>query len=388
MTLFIPDWSVISFLVFGLCILLFIVQFFYWFFIYRRVGKAFAQDKPLPADKALPPISVVMVTNDSGEMLNQHLPRILEQDYPQFEVIVVNSRAKSDDEDILKLLENKYPHLYHTFIPDSARYISKKKLGMSVGIKASKYDWIVSTEPNCYPTSNHWLRSLAASFTPETEIVLGYSNFEGGKGSYAARVRIDGMFHAIRYLGKALFGYPHMGIGRNLAYRKSSYEKHRGFAGQLNLVRGEDDLFVNSIATKANTQICTSKDSIVRCTVPIYKRQWFAEKVHYLVTSSYYKGCAGICNGIETFSSFLFGLLTLIGIGWSAYFSQWIVLGLFTLLWMVRYGWTVIILRQAANVLDEKVKGSIWTFNFRRPWWSLQLKLHYWFRTKADYLRK
>ena len=91
-------------------------------------------------------------------------------------------------------MENKYPHLYHTFTPDSARYISHKKLALTVGIKASKYDWLVMTETNCKPVSKDWLKLIARNFTNETDIILGYSGYERGKGWFQRKVSFDSRF--------------------------------------------------------------------------------------------------------------------------------------------------------------------------------------------------
>ena len=116
-----------------------------------------------------------------------------------------------------------------------------------MGIKASRYEWIVVTEPQCKPMSNQWLKSLATHFSPETDIVLGYSNYIQNKEKFARHIRLDSMFQAMRYLGRAASGHPYMGIGRNLAYRKSLYLSHKGFTTQLNLQRGDDDLFINAV---------------------------------------------------------------------------------------------------------------------------------------------
>lgn len=375
------------FILAGCLVFLSFIQFFYWCYFYTPLYKAFTKGTSSP-DTSLPPLSVIIVTQEAGECLNENLPKILEQDYPDFEVIVVNVCKHGDDEDILKRLEARYTQLYHTFIPDSARYVSRKKLGISVGIKASKHEWIVVTEPQCYPNSNQWLQTLAREFTNQTEVVVGYCNYEGGKGGFARRVRLDGLFCAIRYLGRALRGYPQMGIGKNLAYRKSAYERNHGFAGQLNLVRGEDDLLVNRIATRTNTRVAVGKDSIVHCPVPTYKRTWFIEKIGQLVTAAYYRGCAGICNGVETCSAFLTHPVAWIGMAYSIYLRQWYFAAAFLLLWTIRtimVGW---ILSHTARALGENLHASLWFFDYLRPWWALQLKIKYWFRTKSDYLRK
>lgn len=135
------------------------------------------QKKNKAAGTELPPLSVIIVTKDSGSALTKNLPAILEQDYPEFEVIVINDKSAGEDENILKLLSDKYNNLYHTFIPETARYVSRKKLGIAMGIRASRYEWLVVTEPYCCPVSRNWLRRLAEQMTPNTDIVLGYSNY-------------------------------------------------------------------------------------------------------------------------------------------------------------------------------------------------------------------
>ena len=137
-------------------------------------------------------------------MLKDNLPAILEQDYPEFEVIVVNDESAGEDEDIPKILGSRYRHLYRTFLPKSARYVSRKKLGVAMGIKASKYDWIVVTEPYCKPESKDWLKSLSRNFVPGTDIVLGYCNYSYGKGIFAKRIITDMLMVSMRFLGKAI----------------------------------------------------------------------------------------------------------------------------------------------------------------------------------------
>ena len=98
-------------------------------------------------------------------------------------------------------------------MPDSSRYISRKKLAVTLGIKASKYEWLVFTNANCMPQSNQWLRLMARNFTSRTQVVLGYSGYERGKGWLHKRVAFDNLFTSMRYLGFALAGSPYMGIG-------------------------------------------------------------------------------------------------------------------------------------------------------------------------------
>lgn len=184
------DFTSIAALLAGICVVFFVVQMSVMCGFYSRIHRHFRKDAGTDPVE-YPPLSVIVVTKDTGELLHDSLTAILEQDYPAFEVIVVNDLSAGEDELILKRLANIYPNLYHTFIPETARYVSRKKLGVAMGIRASHYEWVVVTSPYARPESKEWLRSLAREMTPETDIVLGYSNYVYGKGMFALRVRTD-----------------------------------------------------------------------------------------------------------------------------------------------------------------------------------------------------
>ena len=163
---------------------LFLIQIIYYLCLYNRIharSRAVKQGDT-HFTQELPPISVIICAREESENLRRNLGAVLEQDYPQFEVIVINDGNTDESEDYLTILEEKYPHLYHSFVPDSSRYISRKKLAVTLGIKASKYEWLVFTNANCMPQSNQWLRLMARNFTSRTQVVLGYSGYERGKG--------------------------------------------------------------------------------------------------------------------------------------------------------------------------------------------------------------
>lgn len=370
------------------CFILLIIQLGYAFGVYNQLHRNFKKQKEKKQSDDFPPLSVIIVTKDSGKALKENLPLILEQDYPQFEVIVINDKSAGEDENILKLLGNNYHHLYYSFIPETARYISRKKLGIAMGIKASRYEWIVVTEPQCKPMSNQWLKSLATHFSPETDIVLGYSNYIQNKEKFARHIRLDSMFQAMRYLGRAASGHPYMGIGRNLAYRKSLYLSHKGFTTQLNLQRGDDDLFINAVTHAQNTKVALSPESFIRLPVPSYKRVWFEDKVNALVTGHYYRGNARIFNSIETWTCALFHLLTLTGLIYCILNRAWIETGIIGAGWLIRFVSYMTVMKQTSNDLQEDFCCSLPFYDLFRPLYSLQIRLQYWLRDKSDFLRK
>lgn len=368
---------------------LFLTQAIYHLGLYNKIYTHTPKDNDADVNLEHPPLSVIIVAKDAANELKENLPFILEQDYPEFEVIVIYDSAADDCDDVLKLLEDKYPNLYHTFIPDSARYISHKKLGITMGIKASRHDWLVFTESNCRPQSKRWLKQMARNFTPATEIVLGYSNYEKASGWFNKKITFDTLLNSMRYLGMAISGHPYMGTGRNLAYRKSLYYKQKGFSSHLNMQRGEDDLFINETANEYNTRVETDPESLVRISVPKYKRIWREEKISYMATSRLFKGTARYLIGFETCSRLLFYITTIATIIISIILHQWIIAGIALLLWTLRFALQLIIFRKVSKYLGErKFYALLPVFDLLQPIWNLGFKLQRRMRRKDEFMRR
>lgn len=373
-------------------LLVLIIQFFYYFGLYNRIH---ARNKALKSGELhftqeLPPLSVIICAKNESENLRKFLPAVLEQDYPQYEVIVINDGSTDESEDLLSALEEKYDHLYHSFTPENSRYISRKKLALTLGIKASKHEWLVFTEANCKPVSNQWLRLMARNFTPRTDVVLGYYGYEYAKGWFNRLVAFDALFHSLRYLGWALAGSPYMGIGRNMAYRKSLFFEQKGFSAHLNLQRGDDDLFINQVAKGFNTKVETALDATVRLEPVEWRKDWIEEKISYIATSSYYKGSQQVVNGLETMSRLLFHALFL-GTTLLAILSfHWLVAGLAFLLWMIREIMQAVIINRTAKEQGEDWKYylTLPLFDLLLPLQNFKVKLYRLYRGKSDFMRR
>ena len=371
---------------------LLIVQLIYYLGLYNRIhthNLAVGKDE-VHFGRELPPLSVVICARNESENLRRNLPAILKQDYPDFEVIVINDGSTDESEDLLSELEEEYPNLYHSSTPDSARYISRKKLALTLGIKASKYDWLVFTEADCTPVSDKWLRRIARNFTPSTDIVLGYSGYERGKGWLHKRVSFDSLFTSLRYLGFALAGKPYMGIGRNLAYRKELFFKVKGFSTHLNMQRGEDDLFINQIANENNTRVETSPDSVIRMQPVERYKDWKEEKVSYMATARFYKGSQRWLLGLETATRLLFYVACLSGIVFGILSFHWLAAGLALLLWIVRYSAQAYVINKTANEMGDNRSYyfTLPVFDIIRPLQSLKFRLYRLYRRKGDFMRR
>lgn len=372
--------------------LLFMIQLFYYSALYSRIARRnrAERNKELHFGQEQPPLSVILYAHEAADQLKKNLPAILEQEYPLFEVIVIIDGQDDGSEDYLTMMEERYPHLYHSFIPDSSRYISRKKLAVTLGVKASKYDWIVLTETNCRPQSQRWLQTLARNFTSRTEMVLGYSSYERGHGWLHKRVAYDNLFTGMRYLGAALGGHPYMGFGKNLAYRKELFYQHKGLSAHLNLQRGDDDLFVNQVALANNTRVECVPEAVVRMSQPLRAKDWREEKIGYRSTAHLYKGWQRWLFGFETTTRLLFHGCWIAACGIGIWHFHWAVAGIALLAFLMRWCLQGLVIQSTTRALQEE-RRFFWTlpiFDLLQPMQSLRWELYCLFRKKSDFLRK
>ena len=196
------------------------------------------------SDMVYEPVSVVVYSQDEAEALDKLLRDILTQDYPaDMEVIVVNEGESSDVRDVVDMLKNEYPGLYLTNTPDGARNLSRKKLALTLGVKAARHSVVVHTAIGAEILSPRWLRGMARHFSQASpvEVVIGYAapsaDSDFGRG---ARCRaFDGAVRAARWLGAAVAGHPFRATELNVAYRREAFFRSGVFPQQRILAFAE-----------------------------------------------------------------------------------------------------------------------------------------------------
>lgn len=233
---------------------------------YRRKADAEYVDK---GDSEFLPVSVIIYSQGEAENLTELLESILGQDYPcAFEVIVVNDGESADVRDAVSFLRATHPNLYLTFTPEGVVNLSRKKLALTLGVKAARYDIVVQTTTAAIISSPLWLRRMMSRFDRDggTEVVLGFAFVDAGEDEHFGKRRraFDFVVDSVRWLGVAIAGKPFRGTEYNIAYRKEVFLRNKGFAHTLNLHYGDDDIFVSEIANRHNTEVEISEESMVR----------------------------------------------------------------------------------------------------------------------------
>lgn len=282
----------------------FIYQIYFYLRYLRLGGKVTSQTD---SDVQLPAVSVIVCAHNEYDNLQDYLSILLEQDYPCYEVIVVDDSSEDGSDLLLERWSRQYGNLYHTFVPRGARVLSNKKLALTIGIKAAHYDYLLLTDADCRPESKHWIREMMKGFSNEqTELVLGFSPYFEKKGLLNHIIGYDTLFNGLQYMGMARAGKPYMGVGRNLAYKRETFFSVGGFKGLLGNRAGDDDLFVNRIANAANTVVVNNPNSIVWSVPKTTWREWFHQKRRHLSVSPQYRTKSKIQLTLEPLSRGIF----------------------------------------------------------------------------------
>lgn len=302
------EFSLIELIILAVFFIAFIYQLFYYHHYIN--GPLSYHKKLLKSNTNLqssnPGVSVIICARDEADNLRKNLVHFLEQDYPEFEVIVVNDGSTDESEILLNNLKDQYPHLRSTFVPYGAKNLSTKKLALTLGIKAAKYDWVLLSDADCIPNSKEWIAKMARNFNQGVEFVLGYSPYLVEKTAINKLITFDTLFNALQYLGFAYRHKPYMGVGRNMAYRKEVFFRMKGFASNLHLRSGDDDLMVNSAANAFNTKIEVSPESIVWSEPKKTAHDWLYQKERHLSVSTHYNSISKFNLTIEPISRGLF----------------------------------------------------------------------------------
>lgn len=234
-------------------------------------------------------VSVIIAARNESNNLFSNLPFILEQDYPEFEVIVVNHQSMDDSEYILDAYKHQYPNLKSIRVEKSTHLKFGKKLPLTIGIKGAKYRHLILTDADCQPASRKWLSSVMSNFTDSKEIVLSYGPYFKEPGMVNRFVRFDTAWIAMNYFAMAKSRIPYMGIGRNLAYTKDVFESVSGFKSHYALPSGDDDLFIQESAKKKNYTINIDPDSFCYSKGVKSWEELFNQKSRHYTTAERYK---------------------------------------------------------------------------------------------------
>ena len=315
---------------------------------HRKAGK---EGSPEGGNESLPPVSVVLTARNDGTWLKENLVYLLEQDYPDFEVVVVDYLSHDDTQYVLKLLKDYYPHLKVVPFKEDVNLFQGKKYPLSIGIKSAKNDILLLADPDCTPQNMQWLRGMVKGYEKkETQIVLGFCGLKRNKTLLGAFQQYDNLAYSAHYLGCALLKHPYTGSGRNLSYRRSFFFKRGAFISHYNVAGGSDDLFVYQNATRTNTAISISSDACLSTEPRKTFGEWHKQRLARVSTRNWHSVGGRLLEDLLPISVALFytmGALLLAGGN-----TPWIVLAIAA---VVKWAWQIVTFAQ----LSKRFEGGL-----------------------------
>jgi glycosyltransferase involved in cell wall biosynthesis len=322
-----------------------VIQLFYYLIVFGKFS--FAKTQEIEAKNI--PISVIVCAKNEEENIVKYIPLLAEQNYPNFEIVLIDDASSDNTLDIFEEFEKTYSNIKLVKVKNNEAFWGNKKYALTLGIKAATKEHLLFTDADCYPTSKEWITAMSAQFTQEKTIVLGYSGYEKIVNSFLNKIiRFETLLTAVQYFSWAKKGHPYMGVGRNLAYKKEEFFNVNGFIDHIQIRSGDDDLFINQAADSDNTTISFSQESFTYSAPKTSFKDWFIQKRRHVATAKHYKIFDKMQLGTFFISQLLFFILFTILL---AFQFQWIlVLSLFGF----RYLFTWIVLGFAAGKLKEK----------------------------------
>ncbi|MGB3775536.1 MAG: glycosyltransferase, partial [Leeuwenhoekiella sp.] len=224
------------------------------------------------------PLSIIVCAKNEARNLAQNIPFLLEQQYPKFEIILVNDSSTDETGKVMSNFEAKNSNVRKIDASPNTG-LKGKKNALNQGIMAAKFEFLLLIDADCRPISKLWMQEMASGFSEEKEIILGYGGYAEIQHSWLNKIiRFETILTAIQYFGFAKNGNPYMAVGRNLGYTKTIFRKRSGFTAHSNLASGDEDLFVNAAGAKKNTTCVYSNNSFTISQPKTTWSEWLLQK--------------------------------------------------------------------------------------------------------------
>jgi glycosyltransferase involved in cell wall biosynthesis len=307
--------------------------------------------------KTSKPLSVIICAKNEAENLKKNLPILLQQEHSNYDIVLVNDNSSDNTLEVMEVFAESHPQVKVVNVKGVENFWGKKKYALTLGIKAASKPYLIFTDADCRPRSNQWLSYMAASFSEEKRIVLGYGAYKQKDGSLLnCLIRFETLLTAIQYFSYANLKNAYMGVGRNLGYHRDVFFDNSGFMKHMNVMSGDDDLFINSVATKTNVIILDHPESVTESRSKATWVDWLRQKRRHITTSSYYKPIHKFLLALFYFSQVGFLILTLILLVKSHLFVFVLALAL------LRYLMAALVYAKSTRKLNEK--GLVLFFPF------------------------
>ena len=348
---------------------------------FRRIRQQQVAPNPTP-----PPITVLLVCNGDHVALDEHLPIYLTQKYtPGYQVVVVTEKSDIESENVLKRYLNDDKKLYHTFVPESARYMSKNKLAITLGTKAANNEWIILTDPRNKPTNSLWLESMGQHMTDDNSMILGYSNYSEEAKPFH---RFEHLYTALYLLREAQNGRAYRTNSQYVAFRKSEFLKRNGFQEYLKYSIGEYDFLTNKYGSSSTIEIATEENSRL-VENPVSEKTWQNRQVYFHEVGRHLEGgmMVRVLQSVDQLFLHLFNLSAIAVALFAGFTSRWVLLGASVFAYLLAAVFRTLNAKKATGQFGVKIAWwKLFFFDCSILWQHFLTQLRYEYADKNDFI--
>ena len=299
-----------------------------------------------------PPVSVIVCAKNEAENLRENIPKILQQIYPNFELVLINDRSTDQTGTIINEFASSHSNVKAIQVKKTDFFVGFKKYALTLGIKAASNNCLLFTDADCNPLHTEWIKQMVAQYNHTTQIVLGYSPYHHQKNSLLNKIiRYETLITAIQYFSYALHKFPYMGVGRNLMYDKNLFTQKKGFYDQIKIMSGDDDLLIKKLATSNNTDICIHPNSFTISPPKENIKTYVQQKRRHISTASHYKLTHQLLLGLFAFNRTLFWIVFPISF---FVFKNNQTITILTFLTFIKFTSEYFVIYKSAKKLNEK----------------------------------
>ena len=333
----------------GIVALLLLVYYFGLFgpFVFRK-------EKSRTSNEDLPPISIVITAHNEAHHLVESLPVILTQEYPDYEVVLVNDNSQDEIEQLALELNNRYHHLHYVNMGSSRSTMEGRKFPFAIGIQAASNPTVVFTNSSCIPSSPFWLQHIASKFVRQKEVVLAHTTYQSRGGLLNKWLHYDALVNSVRAFSYTLAKMPVLADSHNLAFKRHLFfDNKEKFFALSRLPFGEDNIFINQVANGKMCDVAVDPEAVIYQT-PISFSDWLRNKRYELVSQSYYRALHRFVLQCYNWLSFLFYPAAIASIALAALEMNWLALGIGIGVTLLKFGMQFMVFHKGAKKMGEK----------------------------------
>ncbi len=240
--------------------------------------------------------AVLIAIKNEEKNIKANFPSFINQNLKDFQFFVVDDYSTDDSVEIL----NNPPFKGKVKVIRNGGE-SGKKQAISYAISKIDKEYLLLTDADCFVNSANWAKKMFGTFDKDISIVLGYSPYTGSSFLHKF-IRFETFMTAVQYFSYYLIGLPYMGVGRNMAIRRSFFINQNGYDNHLDIQSGNDDLFVSENANKRNTAIQINPETFVYTTPAESLSEFINQKTRHISTSFRYKTIHKLLLGFYSLS--------------------------------------------------------------------------------------